>query len=212
MHSLRMLMVALSLFGVQAYAAPAQASHTHTVLILGDSLSSAHRIAAEAGWVALLQQRLSTHTPAPPTIINASRGGKTIDDALLELPSLLKQHHPEVVVIELGGNDAILGANGDKLQQGLARLIDLVRATGAKATLLGFAIPPAFDKNDSAAILRTAYARTAQDKHVTLLPSLLAGISDHPALLLDDGIHPSAAAQPQVLDNAWKTLRPLLLH
>lgn len=210
MFNLRIIFITLTLFGAQTHAATPAAS-PDTVLILGDSLSSAHRIPAEAGWVALLQQRLTTEGKTAPVIINASRGGKTLDDGIAELPALLEQHHPDIVVIELGGNDAIFGAQADKLEHGLASLIALAQASGAKVTILGFEIPPAFDKDNATGILRAAYAKTAQDNNVSLLPSLLAGISDNPALLLDDGIHPNAAAQVRVLDNAWPTLRPLLL-
>ena len=182
-----------------------------TVLIVGDSLSSAHRMEPTQGWVSLLQARLATETKTPPAIVNASRGGKTLTDALEELPALLEQHHPDVVVLELGGNDAILGAKRDAIERDLSRLIELSRAQGAKVAILGFVVPPAFDKDGSANLLREAYATVAKRDDVALLPSLLGDISAAPALLQDDGIHPNAAAQPRVLDNAWPTLRPLLL-
>lgn len=219
MRHLRVMLFTLALFVAQANATPASSKATvaapttapDTVLILGDSLSSAHQMPDEAGWVALLQQRLATQTPAPPTIVNISRGGKTLIDGIAELPALLEQHRPDLVVIELGGNDAIMGMGASDLQRHFSVLIGLAQAAGSKVVVLGFAIPPAFDKDGSAENLRGVYVDTARDKDVTLLPSLLAGISDDPALLQDDGIHPNAAAQPRVLDNAWATLRPLLL-
>jgi len=182
------------------------------VLILGDSLSSAHRMDASQGWVSLLQARIAAETKHPPAIVNASRGGKTLTDALDELPGLLAEHHPDVVVLELGGNDAILGAKRDAIERDLSRLIELSRDQGAKVAILGFAVPPAFDKNGTADLLREAYANVARTSDIALLPSLLGDISTTPALLQDDGIHPNAAAQPRVLDNAWPTLRPLLLE
>lgn len=212
MHVLKTMLLALAFAGGPAHAAPNHSTPTaapRTALILGDSLSSAHRMPQEAGWVALLQQRLATET-TPTTIVNISRGGKTLVDGMGELPALLAEHHPDVVVIELGGNDAILGMTEEDLQKHLGGLVDLARGNGAEVAILGFAIPPAFDKNGSAAILQSVYAKAARDRGVTLLPSLLEGISGNPALLQDDGIHPNAAAQPRVLDNAWKTLRPLL--
>jgi acyl-CoA thioesterase-1 len=201
--------LALAFAASQLHAAPAKAPDN--VLILGDSLSSAHRMADEAGWIALLQKRLAADTTTPPTIHNSSRGGKTLADGIRELPALLELQHPDVVVIELGGNDAILGVPATELQRDLTHLVDLAQNAGAKVTILGFALPPMFDKNGSAEMLRGVYARVAKAEDVTLLPSLLAGISDMPALLQDDGVHPTAAAQPMVLDNAWGTLRPLLL-
>lgn len=182
-----------------------------TVLIVGDSLSSAHRMEQSQGWVSLLQARIATETKQPPAIVNASRGGKTLSAALEELPALLTAHHPDVVVLELGGNDAILGVKRDAIERDLSRLVELSRAQGAKVAILGFVVPPAFDKDGSANLLREAYVNVASTLDVALLPSLLGEISTTPALLQDDGIHPNAAAQPRVLDNAWPTLRPLVL-
>lgn len=160
----------------------------------------------------LLQQRVDHATTTPPSIVNASRGGKTMDDALKELPALITAHHPRLIILELGANDAILGANRQTLEQHMTQLIDLAQASGAKVAVLGFEIPPKLDKDHCADTLRQVYARVAKDQHVTLLPSLMAGISDKPALLLDDGVHPTAVAQVRMLDNAWPTLRPLLIN
>jgi acyl-CoA thioesterase-1 len=145
-------------------------------------------------------------------VINASRGGKTVTDALKELPGLLASHHPQVVLLELGANDAILGASPAELRQHMLQLIDMAKASGARVALLGFEIPPQLDQKGCARMLHDTYAELAREEHVVLLPSLMAGISDHPALLLDDGVHPTASAQALMLDNAWPTLRPLLLN
>jgi acyl-CoA thioesterase I len=216
MRVLSPFIFALVLVTSLALASPASAAnipqHTETVLLVGDSLSSAHRIPVEAGWVALLRQRVDHATAAPPSIVNASRGGKTLTDALQELPNLIARHHPRLIILELGANDAILGANRQTLEQNMARLIDMAQASGAKVALLGFEIPAKLDKDYCAAMLRQIYAQVALQEHVTLLPSLMAGISDKPALLLDDGVHPTAAAQSRMLDNAWPVLRPLLIN
>ncbi|MHB1056622.1 MAG: GDSL-type esterase/lipase family protein [Rhodanobacter sp.] len=215
MRPLSSLLFALTLVASLAHASPSPAAgspdRARTVLLVGDSLSSAHRIPAEAGWVNLLQQRVDHATTAPPSIVNASRGGKTMEDALKELPALIAAHHPRLIILELGANDAILGASRQTLEQHMVQLIDLAQASGAKVAVLGFEIPPKLDKDHYADILRQVYARVAKEKHVTLLPSLMAGISDKPALLLDDGVHPTAVAQVRMLDNAWPTLRPLLI-
>jgi acyl-CoA thioesterase-1 len=210
---MRFLKSALIAFALLAGTAPALAtgSRTDTVLLVGDSLSSAHRMAEADGWVALLQARLAIETASPPAIVNVSRGGKTLTDALKELPALLATHHPDVVVLELGGNDAILGGKRDAIERDLGRLVELAQAQGARVAVLGFAIPPAFDKDGSAVLLRDAYVEVAKQRGIVLLPSLLGEISATPALLQDDGIHPNAQAQPRVLENAWPTLRPLLL-
>lgn len=200
------------LIGASLPASAADSDHAPpaTLLIVGDSLSSAHRMAESDGWVALLSRKLAANGNTPPAIVNASRGGKTLTDALQELPPLLSQHHPRVVVLELGGNDAILGAKGADIRRDLTRLVEMAQAQGARVAVLGFEIPPAFDKDGSADLLRDAYAAVAKDKQIILLPSLLAGISGNPTMLQDDGIHPNASAQPRVLDNAWPALSAVL--
>ncbi|BDU16287.1 GDSL-type esterase/lipase family protein [Lysobacter auxotrophicus] len=210
--SAALLLALLTAASFPAFAADGAADTVvDNVLIVGDSLSSAHRMEPSQGWVSLLQAKLATQTDTPPAIVNASRGGKTLTNALEELPALLTAHHPDVVVLELGGNDAILGAKRDAIERDLSRLIELSRAQGARVAILGFAVPPAFDKDGSADLLREAYVTVAKTQGIALLPSLLGDISTTPALLQDDGIHPNAAAQPRVLENAWPTLRPLLL-
>ncbi|MFC5439681.1 GDSL-type esterase/lipase family protein [Rhodanobacter ginsenosidimutans] len=199
--------LASSAHGVGAATPP-----TRTVLLVGDSLSSAHRTPAEAGWVNLLQQRVSAASTTAPKIINASRGGKTLTDALKELPGLIAAHHPRLVILELGANDAILGASRQQLETDMTRLIDMAQASGAKVAVLGFRIPPKLDKDHCADMLAGVYQRIQHDKQIVLLPSLMAGISDQPALLLDDGVHPGVDAQKLLLDNTWATLRPLLLN
>jgi acyl-CoA thioesterase I len=216
MRVLSPFIFALALVTSLALASPVSAANipqrTETVLLVGDSLSSAHRIPVEAGWVALLRQRVDHATPSPPSIVNASRGGKTLTDALQELPNLIATHHPRLIILELGANDAILGVNRQTLEQNMTRLIAMAQASGAKVALLGFEIPAKLDKDHCGAMLRQIYAQVALQEHVTLLPSLMAGISDKPALLLDDGVHPTAVAQVRMLDNAWPVLRPLLIN
>ena len=215
MRFLSPIILALALVASSAQALPAPAANnparSGTVLLVGDSLSSAHRIPVEAGWVALLRERVDHATKTPPSIVNASRGGKTLTDAMQELPGLIATHHPRLIILELGANDAILGANRQTLEQNMAKLIDMAQASGAKVALLGFEIPAKLDKDHSADMLRQVYTQVAQKEHVALLPSLMAGISDKPALLLDDGVHPTALAQVRMLDNAWPMLRPLLI-
>jgi len=159
------------------------------VLVVGDSLSAAHNIPAASGWVNLLQQRVKQQIKAPPAIINASISGETTAGALTRLPGLLEKHRPSVVVIELGGNDALRGLT--------------------PAQLLGIDVPPNYGPAYRQR-LRQTYAGLAKQYDVPLLPFLLEGVALKPNLMQADGLHPTAAAQPQVLDNVWPLLKPLL--
>jgi len=179
------------------------------VLVVGDSLSAAHNIPAASGWVNLLQQRVKQQITPPPAIINASISGETTAGALTRLPGLLEKHRPSVVVIELGGNDALRGLTPAQLQGNLEKMIVASQKAGAKVLLLGIDVPPNYGPAYRQR-LRQTYAELAKQYDVPLLPFLLEGVALKPNLMQADGLHPTAAAQPQVLDNVWPLLKPLL--
>ena len=179
------------------------------VLVVGDSLSAAHNIPAASGWVNLLQQRVKQQIKAPPAIINASISGETTAGALTRLPGLLEKHRPSVVVIELGGNDALRGLTPAQLQGNLEKMIVASQKAGAKVLLLGIDVPPNYGPAYRQRVRQT-YAELAKAYNVPLLPFLLEGVALKPNLMQADGLHPTAAAQPQVLDNVWPLLKPLL--
>jgi len=179
------------------------------VLVVGDSLSAAHNIPAASGWVNLLQQRVKQQIKAPPAIINASISGETTAGALTRLPGLLEKHRPSVVVIELGGNDALRGLTPAQLRGNLEKMIVASQKADAKVLLLGIDVPPNYGPAYRQR-LRQTYAELAKQYDVALLPFLLEGVALKPNLMQADGLHPTAAAQPQVLDNVWPLLKPLL--
>lgn len=179
------------------------------ILIVGDSLSAAHNIPVAAGWVNLLDQRLRRELKVPPAVVNASISGETSAGALSRLPVLLTRHRPRLVVIELGGNDALRGLAPAQLQANLGRMIDLARQAGARVLLLGIDVPPNYGPAYRQR-LRAVYADLARDKRVALVPFLLEGVALQPGLMQADGLHPTAAGQPRVLENVWPRLRPLL--
>jgi len=179
------------------------------VLVVGDSLSAAHNIPAASGWVNLLQQRVKQQIKAPPAIINASISGETTAGALTRLPDLLEKHRPSVVVIELGGNDALRGLTPAQLRGNLEKMIVASQKAGAKVLLLGIDVPPNYGPAYRQRLKQT-YAELASQYKVPLLPFLLEGVALKPDLMQADGLHPTAAAQPQVLDNVWPLLKPLL--
>lgn len=190
---------------VHAASAPATA---RTVLVLGDSLSAAHNIPVEAGWVHLLGERLAKMRP-PWSVVNASISGETSLSGRNHLPRLLASRHPRIVVIELGANDGLRGLPLDQLRANLAAMIDASHKAGARVLLLGIEMPvnygPAYRDG-----LRAVYADLAKQKKVALLPFLLDGVALDPSLMQSDGLHPLAAGEPRVLDNVWARLKPLL--
>lgn len=176
--------------------------------MLGDSLSAAHNIPVEAGWVHLLGGRLGKMVP-PWRVVNASISGETSLSGRNHLPGLLASEHPAVVVIELGANDGLRGLPLDVLRDNLAAMIDIARKSGAKVLLLGIELPVNYGPQYRDG-LRAVYADLARDKHVALVPFLLDGVALDPSLMQDDGLHPLAAGEPRVLETVWKALLPLL--
>jgi len=180
-----------------------------TVLVLGDSLSAGHNIPAEAGWVTLLDKRVRQQSKSPPRIVNASMSGETTAGALTRLPGLLAKEKPTVVVIALGGNDALRGLTPAQVQGNLEKMLLASRAAGAKVLLLGIDVPPNYGPAYRQR-LAAAYRALADRYQVPLLPFLLEGVALQPGLMQADGLHPTAQAQPKVLDNVWPLLEPLL--
>lgn len=181
------------------------------ILVVGDSLSAAHNIPVQSGWVSLLEQRLKQQMKAPPAVVNASISGETSSGALTRLPGLLEKHHPGVVVIELGGNDALRGLAPAQLKANLDRMIVLSRQAGAQVVLLGIDVPPNYGPAYRER-LRGVYAQLAEQYRLPLVPFFLEGVALHPDLMQADGLHPTAAAQPKVLDNVWPVLRKVIIN
>lgn len=188
--------------------APAKQVPANNVVVLGDSLSAAHNIPVEAGWVHLLEVRLKQMEPGW-AVINASISGETSVSGRNRLPALLAQYRPRVVVIELGANDGLRGLPLADLHANLAAMIDAAQHAGAKVLLLGIEMPVNYGPQYRDG-LRAVYADLAREKHAALVPFLLDGVALNPALMQEDGLHPVAAGEPLVLDNVWPKLKPLL--
>jgi acyl-CoA thioesterase-1 len=179
------------------------------LLVLGDSLSAEHNLPRGSGWVALLEDRLRREPGQPPEVVNASISGETSAGALRRLPALLEAHDPSVVIVELGGNDGLRGLPPAQLRDNLARIIRLSEGAGARVLLLGMDLPP----NYGGAYRRrftAVYRDLAAAEEVALVPFLLEGVALAPGLMQADGVHPTAAAQPRLLETVWSGLRPLL--
>ena len=182
---------------------------TPVILIVGDSISAAYGIDLDAGWVSLLAQKLEANHYAYE-VINASVSGNTSADGLRRLPNLLKAYKPAIVVIELGGNDGLRGHPVTLMKKNLQAMIDLSKAKGAKVVLAGIEIPPNYGPRYTT-LFRQAFRQLNQDNPtVQYDPFILEAIATRPALMQSDGIHPTASAQPQLLENIWDDLLPLL--
>ncbi|MBX3602627.1 MAG: arylesterase [Rubrivivax sp.] len=185
---------------------------TRTLLVVGDSLSAEYGIPRGSGWVALLEQRLEREQGGRWRVVNASISGDTTSGGRSRLPALLQQHRPAVVIIELGGNDALRGLPLAMTQDNLATMTRAAKAAGARVLLTGIAVPPNYGRQYGEAFFKL-FETVARAEGAALVPFLLAGVADGPdaeAMFQPDRIHPKAEAHPRMLDNVWPTLRPLL--
>ena len=179
-----------------------------SVLIFGDSLASAYGIAERRGWVALLGERLKRER-RDYGVVNASISGETTLGGLARLPKILGEHRPSVVILELGGNDGLRGLPVAEMKKNLGTMIEQAQKSGARVLLVGTRMPPNYGPEYTLAF-EGAFAELAQRHRIALAPDLTAGIGERLDLFLPDRIHPNESAQPALLDNVWKALRPLL--
>jgi acyl-CoA thioesterase I len=196
------------LFVLLIVAAPFARAAERPVLVLGDSLSAAYHIDADAGWVALLAQRLKNSHP-PIAVVNASISGETTAGGLARLQALLTQHKPGIVVVELGANDGLRGLPLDQIRTNLDAIIKTSRDAGAKVVLLGIELPVNYGTQYRVG-LRDMYRDAAKEFNVPLVPFLLDGVALDPKLMQDDGLHPLAAGEPKVLANVWLALSAVI--
>ncbi|MFI8337129.1 GDSL-type esterase/lipase family protein [Pseudomonas taetrolens] len=186
----------------------AQNATAGTILIVGDSISAAFGLDTRLGWVSLLEQRLGQQG-YDDKVVNASVSGDTSAGGLARLPALLAAHKPEVVILELGGNDGLRGQQPAQLKQNLASMIEASQKAGAKVLLLGMQLPPNYGARYTRAFAEV-YSQLGSEKKVALVPFLLEGVGGHPELMQADGVHPAVGAQGKLLDNVWPALKPLL--
>ncbi len=193
------------LFGL-AGAAPA--AEPPVILVLGDSLSAGYGLAPGQGWVALLERRLSAQG-YEHRVVNASVSGETTGGGLERLPRALALHRPAVLFIELGANDGLRGLPVPELRANLEQLLELGRKAGAHVALAGIRIPVNYGPQYTESFF-AVFGELAREREVPLVPFFLEGIALRDELFQDDRIHPNAAAQRIMLDNAWAALQPLL--
>jgi len=197
--------------GLAGYCAQAMSKQAPVLLVVGDSISAEYGLQRGQGWVALLSAQLAIQQ-SQVQVINASLSGETTAGGRSRLPALLAQHHPQVVIIELGGNDALRGLALTQTQDNLLTMTKAAKGSGAKVLLLGMQMPPNYGA-DYAQQFAAVYAQAARQGQARLMPFFLKGVGDDADPLKwfqADRIHPNAAAQPQLLKNVWPELKPLL--
>ncbi|WP_083566387.1 arylesterase [Nitrosovibrio sp. Nv17] len=197
---LHMLLAALSV-----HAGIASASTT--IMVFGDSLSAGYGLPQEAGWVSLLQKKLPAR---PPTrLVNASMSGETAAGGRARIEQALRTHRPDIVILELGGNDGLRGASIGSIHDNLEAIIEACLRTGAAVLLTGMQLPPNYGIAYTQKF-QDIYAQLAARHRLKLVPFLLDGFGDRREFFQADGIHPNAQAQHRIVENVWKVLQTML--
>ena len=184
-------------------------SFAKTIMIVGDSLSAGYGINPQQGWVNLLQLRLNQQFPKQHKVVNASVSGETTSGALARLPKLLQVHKPNIVVIELGGNDGLRGQPPQMIQKNLAQLVQQSQRSKAQVIVLGMKIPPNYGTAYSTAF-ENNYKVISQQYKVKLMPFFMQGVAGQKSLMQKDQIHPNVTAQKILLDNAYPYIKGAL--
>ena len=183
-----------------------QAQESKTVLVWGDSLSSAYGMSVEKGWVSLLEKRINGDGYK---VINGSLSGETTRGGLARLPAMLTRHQPDIVILELGGNDGLRGISIQEMKDNLLQMTKQAQQSGADVVLLGMQIPPNYGPVYSQKFSQ-AFTSVADKTGAAFVPFFLENVANDFDLMQADGIHPVAKAQPVLLDNIWPVLERLL--
>ncbi|MES9858125.1 MAG: arylesterase [Sedimenticola sp.] len=197
----RLLLILLLVSGVCRGESP-------VILVLGDSLSAAYGIAQSSGWVNLLQQRLQEED-YPYWVVNASITGETTVGGLNRLVALLERHHPDILIVALGGNDGLRGLSFRRMRDNLLWIARAGLASNSRVLLLGVMLPPNYGKAFNDKFL-AVFPQVAEQAEVSLVPFFLQGVADKREWMQADGLHPNRLGQPRMLKNVWQKLEPLL--
>ncbi|MFY0655328.1 MAG: arylesterase [Neptunomonas phycophila] len=205
MSYFRLVMLSLALIPMLSW----NNASAQTLLVLGDSLSAAYRLKPEEGWVALLQNRL-VEQGSDIKVVNASISGETTQGGLTRLPELLNRHQPNWIVLELGANDGLRATPIPRIEQNLRALIDQSQEAGAEPIIVGIQLPPNYGPRYTRRFFGL-YESLAQEYELARVPFLLEDVALKPELMQSDGLHPTAEAQPIVLEQVWPTLSSVML-
>ncbi len=202
------LSVVLSFLLVAAPVLSQDATQKPTIVVYGDSISAAYGMDQEQGWVSLLENRLASDFP-DYRVVNASVSGETTGGGLTRLPKTLSLHQPDILVLELGGNDGLRGYPIDKIKGNLDSMIIQTLATKADVLLVGMVLPPNYGRRYTSAF-EGVFTELATKHNIPFVPFLLDGIATRRDLVQRDGIHPTVEAQPKILNDIYPLLTPLL--
>jgi acyl-CoA thioesterase-1 len=191
-----------------AIAPQAASASRGTILVYGDSLSAAYGIGQKEGWVSLLDERLRKSGP-DYTVANASVSGETSSGGAARIAAALGRHKPKVLVLELGANDGLRGLPVAQMKRNLGTIIGAARSAGSKVLLVGMKMPPNYGAAYNQAY-ESAFRELAQQNGIPLIAFFLEPIMGGQAMFQPDQLHPTAQAQPLLLDAVWKALRPML--
>ena len=208
LYRVRLVLLALAAMAAIAASAFAAAQQPRTLLVLGDSISAAYGLAPGSGWVDLLAKRIAVEH-LNYRVVNASISGDTTAGGRARLPTLLKQHKPSVVVVELGGNDGLRGGDLKATRANLDAIVTAAKSADAKVLIAAMRMPP----NYGSAYVRefdTLFTSVARERNAALVPFLFEGFGEKAELFQSDRIHPTATAQQAILDNVWPHLAPML--
>lgn len=176
-------------------------------MVFGDSLSAGYGLPQEAGWVSLLKKKLQTQSPAQ--VINNSISGETASGGRNRIEQALKIHRPDIVIIELGGNDGLRGAPIESIRDNLEAIIEACLRNKATVLLAGMQLPPNYGIAYTQKF-QDIYPQLAKRHQLKLVPFLLDGFGDKREFFQTDGIHPNAHAQAKIVENVWKVLQIML--
>ena len=196
------------LIGLCLYLFTLTAFAKNTILIVGDSISAGYNINIDQGWVKLLQKKLDKNN-YDYQVINLSVSGSTTSNGLAKLPAALTQYHPQITIIELGGNDGLRGLQIPTIKQNLLKMISLVKKAKSKVLVLGLRLPPNYGAEYTSQF-QIMFAEIAQEQNISLVPFFLQGVDDKVILMQADNTHPTVEAQSILLENVWGSLEKLL--
>jgi len=202
-----LLILTILLWGIIQFA-NAASNNQKTLLVVGDSLSASYGLPEKTGWVDLLSNKLEL-SESNWSVANASISGETTSGAADRIEKLLNQYQPNVVLIELGGNDGLRGFPLKVTYRNLEKIIQLSQQQNAKVIITGIHLPPNYGKKYEQ-LFYLNYTDLTSKYSLVMIPFILEGIAEHPELMQKDGIHPKENAQQMILDNVWVYLNPLL--